>query len=370
MLSTVARFFVTIPLSKEAVFKQVWLKAVTERLRWLFWVAVMVQLASFATDIARYKSGILFTNPIHYALLVTHVATTLVWLIYAVQTFRPRFLPAIPLSDEQVIWFVYISFLLADLPRAGYAYINRGTLLFYSVYLFVALLFFLVNHRIRLVSALLGLLVMVPVIWLMPGTVAEQRAIILLEVLLLVIGMFTFGTYSYNAFVNDFRQQQIIEAQNDQLQDQAIHLAADKQRTVEAMEQQTQELLSYILQEQQRNAFLTDLRERATQQQPDTLNKIVQLIDSQLDQEQRWGHFTLLFERLHPHFFANMQMAHPSLNTHDLRMMAMLRLNLSTKEIANLLGISPQSANTARYRLRKRLNLDASEALEAFLQQR
>ena len=288
------------------------------------------------------------------------------WLFYALTTFRPRFMPAIRLTDEQLVWTIYVWGLITNLPRAAFSYANRSMLIFYSVYLFLSLFFFLVNHRTRTVATVLALLVMLPVVWLTPEGSILQHTYLMAEVLLLAGGMFTFGPQSYNAFVNDFQQQQIIESQNEQLQKQAVRLEADKQRTVEALEQQTQELLSYILQEQQLNTFLIDLRERITRQQPESVNRVAQLIDNQLDQEQRWQHFTLLFERLHPHFFTGMQATYPNLNPHDLRMMAMLRLNLSTKKIANLLGISPQSANTARYRLRKRLNFDASEALEVF----
>ena len=329
---------------------------------------MVFQTVLLFVDASWYRQGMLLDDPVHIGLLLTHLALWAVWLVYAVATFRPRFLPRIHLTDSQLIWTIYIGYVLTNLPRAVFAHANRSTLIFYSVYLFIALLFFLVNHRVRIAATLLALLVMLPAIWLSYPHDPALRNVQLIEVLLVAAGMFTFSTQAYNAFVTDFRQRQIIEKQNAKLQQQAGQLAADKQHTEAALEQQTQALLSYILQEQQRNSFLIDLREQIVQQ-PEKPNRITQLIDSQLDQEDRWGHFTLLFERLHPHFFANMQVAYPHLNTHDLRMMALLRLNLSTKEIANLLGISPQSANTARYRLRKRLNLNASEALEAFLQQ-
>jgi DNA-binding CsgD family transcriptional regulator len=45
----------------------------------------------------------------------------------------------------------------------------------------------------------------------------------------------------------------------------------------------------------------------------------------------------------------------------------LLRLNFSSKEIASLMGISPKSAEIARYRLRKKLNLKQGESLTQFI---
>lgn len=53
----------------------------------------------------------------------------------------------------------------------------------------------------------------------------------------------------------------------------------------------------------------------------------------------------------------------PALSSNDLRICSLLRQNLSTKEIACNLGIGADSANKARYRIRKKLNLKRREDL-------
>ena len=45
----------------------------------------------------------------------------------------------------------------------------------------------------------------------------------------------------------------------------------------------------------------------------------------------------------------------------------MLRLNLSSKEIASIQNISPKSVDMSRYRLRKKLNLAADTELSDYL---
>jgi DNA-binding CsgD family transcriptional regulator len=46
---------------------------------------------------------------------------------------------------------------------------------------------------------------------------------------------------------------------------------------------------------------------------------------------------------------------------------AYIKLNIATKEIARLMNIAPESVNTHRYRLRKKLTLPAEETLDSFI---
>ncbi|MEM9833244.1 MAG: LuxR C-terminal-related transcriptional regulator [Bacteroidota bacterium] len=57
----------------------------------------------------------------------------------------------------------------------------------------------------------------------------------------------------------------------------------------------------------------------------------------------------------------------PHLTAHDLKICALLRQNFSSKEIAEQLNITPGSVNTARYRLRKKLNLPKEADLIVYL---
>jgi DNA-binding CsgD family transcriptional regulator len=72
----------------------------------------------------------------------------------------------------------------------------------------------------------------------------------------------------------------------------------------------------------------------------------------------------VLLERLHPNFFKLLSERYPDLSAADHRFIALMKMNLSTKDIANLLNISNNSANTARYRLRKKLKLTSEDVLE------
>jgi AraC family chitin signaling transcriptional activator len=58
---------------------------------------------------------------------------------------------------------------------------------------------------------------------------------------------------------------------------------------------------------------------------------------------------------------------YPQLTPKDHRLCAYLRMNLTSKEIAPLMNISVRSVEVARYRLRKKLELDSEVNLVEFM---
>ncbi len=95
--------------------------------------------------------------------------------------------------------------------------------------------------------------------------------------------------------------------------------------------------------------------------------EIITEIDRQTDMETQWEQFRIRFESVHKSFFDKLRKADGGLTQNDLQLCAYLKLNLTTKEIARLMNISPESVNTSRYRLRKKLNLANSITLDEFI---
>ena len=58
---------------------------------------------------------------------------------------------------------------------------------------------------------------------------------------------------------------------------------------------------------------------------------------------------------------------HPDLTAKQVKICALTRINLTSREIADILHISPRSVDTQRYRIRKRIGLDANQNLATFL---
>lgn len=80
-----------------------------------------------------------------------------------------------------------------------------------------------------------------------------------------------------------------------------------------------------------------------------------------------WLEFKRVFEKLNPGFFQRIKNHLPDLTNAELRLMALIKLNLSIIEMARVLGISPDSVRKTSLRLRKKLDIEQHEDLVKFV---
>lgn len=83
--------------------------------------------------------------------------------------------------------------------------------------------------------------------------------------------------------------------------------------------------------------------------------------------EEDWGKFKILFEKIHPGFFAQLRQRINDITLAEQRMAALIRLQLQPKQISSLLGISLNSVYKTKQRLRNRFNLATDLQVEEFL---
>ncbi len=83
--------------------------------------------------------------------------------------------------------------------------------------------------------------------------------------------------------------------------------------------------------------------------------------------DEDWDRFALYFDEVHNNYLTTLKTKFPQLSNTDLKLCAYLRLNLSSKEIAQLLNISLKGVEVSRYRLRKKLGLATEVNLHDFL---
>lgn len=82
---------------------------------------------------------------------------------------------------------------------------------------------------------------------------------------------------------------------------------------------------------------------------------------------QAWKQFETHFVNVYPTFFSNISIKHPDLTPSELKLCALLRMNLSTKEIASVLFQTTDSVRVSRTRIRNKLNLEGQEQLITYL---
>ena len=108
------------------------------------------------------------------------------------------------------------------------------------------------------------------------------------------------------------------------------------------------------------NTIKTTIKEEST---PLGIKKVIKIIDKNINNTDDWKLFKEAFDNADKDFLKLIKQKHPKLTPNDLKLCAYLRLNLSSKEIAPLLNISPRSVEVKRYRLRKKMDLPPKTSL-------
>lgn len=141
------------------------------------------------------------------------------------------------------------------------------------------------------------------------------------------------------------------------------------------LEMRSKELSAHTLHLIQKNQLLEELRGKLNEiiadekrDQRKQLKQLAQKINLNFNHDAYWDDFRVIFDQVHHSFFSNLKTHADNLTPGELRMVALLRMNLNSADMATLLGISQDSLRVARYRLRKKLNLSEGESLTAFIQ--
>lgn len=136
------------------------------------------------------------------------------------------------------------------------------------------------------------------------------------------------------------------------------------------------ELTTYAINFVQKNELLAllegkikELKSLPPQKQERAIHEVEKIIRSHKNLDKDWEDFKIHFEQVHGNFLVNLKDRYPHLSSNDLKLAALARLNMNIKETANILGISPDSVKTARYRLRKKLEMEQDADLISFLVQ-
>jgi len=207
--------------------------------------------------------------------------------------------------------------------------------------------------------------------------------LVLPTLLLISLGILT------AALLYGLRQKRLkLQAENEILQkENQLHLTRQKLNELENQSIQLENrILASKLQFQQREItqmalnlaeqwnYLGELKEkidllRETTRDENTaaeLRALSHLIAQRMSFKQEMETFFSRAEAAHQDFLHKLETLFPDLTEQEKKLATLLRINLSNKEIAALLNITPKSVETARYRLRKRLNLSPTENLNQF----
>lgn len=157
------------------------------------------------------------------------------------------------------------------------------------------------------------------------------------------------------------KEQQLLQLEEDKMQSELRHLnnllAASTMNLV--VKNDYIETIKLKLKEVNKKGSNRETRQ--------ALENIVKEIDTTLKLQEDWEQFEYHFDQVHGDFLSRLRDEFFDLTPNEQKLCAFLRLNLNTKDISNLMGISLRGVEVARYRLRKKLNLDQGQNLSKFI---
>lgn len=170
---------------------------------------------------------------------------------------------------------------------------------------------------------------------------------------------------------DNLRQQHQFEIERNE---QQITKLQKKQLEVE-VEFKNKELATTTMHLVQRGKLLSKIgdellpmvKQTTSKDTADDLKKVIRLLNEAKKLDNDWDQFAIHFDHVHANFLSNLKDKYPNLSPSDLKLCAYLKLNLSSKEIAQLLNITPRAVEVSRYRLRKKLGLKPEVNLFDFL---
>jgi DNA-binding CsgD family transcriptional regulator len=114
---------------------------------------------------------------------------------------------------------------------------------------------------------------------------------------------------------------------------------------------------------------LIRIRKSSALTSADDVKKLIRVLKEEAKLDNEWEQFAVHFDSVHSGFLKMLKQKYPGISAHDLKLCAYLRMNLSSKEIAQLENISVRGVEISRYRLRKKLQISTETNLFDFLLQ-
>lgn len=171
-----------------------------------------------------------------------------------------------------------------------------------------------------------------------------------------------------------FEQKQLVSQKQKALTEAELEKSKLKENELKnEIQYKSKQLTTHALNMMQKNTLMQEILDeiellgKKGADYKNSFNKLKLLIKRNLRSEKDWELFKHYFEDVNKTFYEELAKINNDLTTNDLKLCALLKLNMNIKESASVLNIEPASVKTARYKLRKKLNLKPEEDLVEFI---
>lgn len=159
----------------------------------------------------------------------------------------------------------------------------------------------------------------------------------------------------------EHNENEIVKLQNEKLEAD-VNFKNKELATTTMHLMQRGKLLAKIKEE-----LLPIVKTENIDESPEEFKRILSLINDAERADNDWEHFAVHFDHVHSNFLTKLKERIPALSANDLKLCAYLKMNLSSKEIAQLMSVTIRAVEVSRYRLRKKLDVTSDTNLFNYL---
>ena len=171
------------------------------------------------------------------------------------------------------------------------------------------------------------------------------------------------------------RHMNVIARKNEKIaKDQMEKRDLEAKQLANELNYKTKQLAMHSLSMMQKSKMLQDIKQSVQEimgseenQRKELLKQLNLQLSHILKADNDWGLFKMYFEEINRSFFTALNQRFPELTENEVRLSSLIKMNMSLKETASVLNISPNSVKNARYRLKEKLKLDG-DSLNDFIQ--
>jgi len=183
----------------------------------------------------------------------------------------------------------------------------------------------------------------------------NSRIVLISIIVILMLGIATAYFLSRKVYLD---KQMIIVNQNEKIAKSELEHKKRELAAISTNIVQENEQISNILKDlKYYSSLLKSEKDR------NSFSPLIKSIQRILSEKRKEDLYSDQFNAAYPGYLEYLTRTYLELTTSDLKLCTFLRMNLNTKEIAEIMGLSVRSIESRRYRLRKKLNLSKDEDL-------
>lgn len=196
----------------------------------------------------------------------------------------------------------------------------------------------------------------------------NQNKIIIISVSIVLILIITLSFLLINRQrIKIKKDKQLHEAKKALMDVEMKNITLEKDKLNTELSYRKKEVANLATQIIEKNNLITSIEDNLKEMKISNTESSLKNITFDLNMSKSREDFYVQVEELHKDFFFKLSQKFPDLTKNENKLAALLRMELSSKDIATLMNISSKSVDMNRYRLRKKLNLDTEIDLTEFL---